>query len=121
MILHIVLYQPKASATQAELSALADALETASREIPSIKQVRVGSAVDFGFGYNNWPKDRNNGNVVVFEFADRSCLEDYLVHPAHKRLASLFWSTGDHPVIIDVSAVDPIADDLKAIFGQIKK
>lgn len=119
MILHIVLYQPKASATQEELSDLANALETASREISSIQQVRVGKAVDFGFGYSVWPKDQNSGNVAVFEFIDRIALETYLAHQTHKRLAALFWSTCDQPIIIDVSAADPKVDDLKTLFGQL--
>lgn len=121
MILHVVLYQPKASATREELSELANALETASREIPSIQQVRVGKVTDFGFGYANWPKDQNDGNVAVFEFIDRPALEAYLAHEAHKRLAAAFWKTCDQPVIIDVSAVDPTVDGLKAVFGQMIK
>ena len=118
MILHVVLYQPKASATREELSELASALEAASRGIPSIKQVRVGKAVDFGFGYSNWPKDQNNGNVAVFEFIDRPALEAYLAHESHKRLAAAFWNTCNQPLIIDVSALDPSVDDMNAVFGQ---
>ena len=112
MILHIVLYQPKASATQAELLELVEALQTASRGIPSIRQVRVGKAVDFGFGYSSWPKDQNNGNVAVFEFDDRIALEAYLKHESHQRLAALFWKTCEQPTIVDVSAVDPVVSDL---------
>ena len=119
MILHIVLYQPKASATGEELSELANALEAASRQIPSIRQVRVGRAIDFGFGYSNWPKDQNNGNVAVFEFADRTGLDAYLAHANHKRLAALFWSTCDQPTILDVSAADPKVDDLNMFYGQM--
>jgi hypothetical protein len=121
MILHIVLYQPKSSATHEELLELASALESASREIPSISQVRVGKAVDCGFGYNNWPKDQESGHVAVFEFNDRHALESYLAHQEHKKLAALFWRTCDQPLIIDVSAVDPMADDVKAVFGQLTK
>ena len=121
MILHVVLYQPKASATPEELAELADALEGASREISSITQVRVGKAVDFGFGYSTWPKDQNNGNVAIFEFRDRIALETYLAHQTHKRLAALFWSTCDQPVIIDVSAIDPTRDSVQSLVGQLPK
>jgi len=112
MILHVVLYQPKASATQEELSQLVEALQAVSREISSIRQVRVGKAIDLGFGYSNWPKDRKNGNVAVFEFDDRSGLEAYLSHEAHKKLAMLFWNTCDQPTIVDVSAIDPRCGNL---------
>ena len=119
MILHIVLYQPKASATPEELCELANALERASREIPSIRHVRSGKAVDFGFDYKTWPNDRNDGYMALFEFDDRPGLEEYLAHEAHKRLAALFWNTCDQPTILDVSAVDPRLKDIQALFGQI--
>ena len=118
MILHIVLYQPKSSATREELLALAGALEAASREIPSITQVRVGGAVDFGFAYKNWPKDQYSGQVAVFEFQDREALEDYLAHPAHKLLATMFWNTCETPTVFDVSAIDPRFGEVALFFGR---
>ena len=117
MILHVVLYQPKATATPEQLAELAGALEAASREIASISQVRVGKAVDFGFGYNNWPQDQNTGNVAIFEFKDRSSLESYLAHDAHRKLAALFWSTSDHPIIFDVSAGNFLKDNSGTFFS----
>ena len=112
MILHIVLYQPKASATAKDLTELVEVLQTAAREIPSVLQVRVGRTEDLGFGYQNWPKDRNTGNVAVFEFADRSGLERYLAHPAHRRLADLFWKTSDEPLVFDVVSIDPVTESV---------
>ena len=119
MILHVVLYRPKPSATAEELSELVNALEVASREIPSIRQVRVGKAVDLGFSYSNWSTDQNDLNVALFEFEDLDALKAYLTHEAHQKLAALFWSTCDKPTIIDVSAVDPTVHGLKAVFGQM--
>ena len=119
MILHIVLYQPKASATSEELAELAKVLETASREIPSIRQVRAGKAVDFGFGYSNWPKDQNTGCVAIFEFDDKMGLESYLCHPAHQALAAMFWKTCEQPTIVDVSGLDPKIGDLSVLLGHI--
>jgi len=119
MILHVVLYQPKPSATPEELSDLVNALEVVSREVPSIRQVRIGRALDLGFSYSNWSKDQNELNVAVFEFDDLNGLKAYLEHEDHKKLAALFWSTCDRPTIVDVSAVDPTAQDLRTIFGQM--
>lgn len=119
MILHVVLYQPKPSATPEELSELVSALEVASRKIPSIRQVRIGRAIDLGFSYFSWSKDQNLLNIAVFEFEDVNGLKSYLAHEDHKKLAALFWSTCDQPTIIDVSAVDPTGQDLTALFGQM--
>lgn len=118
MILHIVLYQPKASATAEELAELANVLETASREIPSIRQVRVGKALDLGLGYENWPTDHNDGFVAVFEFENELGLHGYLEHPEHKKLAAMLWQTCERPTIIDVSAIDPKLDKVMDQFGQ---
>lgn len=118
MILHIVLYQPRASASSAELTELANAVQAASRTIPTIQRVRVGKAVDLGFGYQNWPQDRNSGNVAIFEFSDRDGLEAYLAHDAHRHLAEMFWKTCDNPVVLDASVVDPAKENLADWFGQ---
>jgi hypothetical protein len=118
MILHIVLYQPKLSVPREELSELINALERAGREIPSIRQVRVGRAIDFGFGYEHWLKDQKSLNVAIFEFEDRGGLESYLAHDAHKKLAALFWKTCDQPIIFDVSAIDAAVEDLDVLLGH---
>jgi hypothetical protein len=118
MILHIVLYQPKPSVPREELSELINALERASREIPSIRQVRVGRAIDFGFGYENWPEDQKQLSMAIFEFDDKGGLESYLAHDAHKTLAALFWKTCDQPIIFDVSAIDATVEDLDVLFGR---
>jgi hypothetical protein len=107
MILHIVLYQPRPTATPEELNALAKAVERASRQIESIRQVRVGRARDFGFGYKTWPYNQNDAYAAVFEFADLNDLGKYLVHESHKELAEVFWKTCDNPTILDVQATDP--------------
>jgi hypothetical protein len=107
MILHIVLYQPKATATPEELKALTEALKRVSVAIPFVRQVRVGMAKDFGFGYKTWPYNQKSGYVAVFEFADLNDLGQYLVHDSHKMLAEMFWKTCDNPMILDVTAIDP--------------
>jgi hypothetical protein len=108
MILHIVLYQPKATASPEELQALSQAIEKAARDIQAIRQVRVGRAKDFSFGYKTWPYDQVNGYVAVFEFSNLDGLGAYLMHDRHKALAEMFWKTCENPTILDVEAVDPI-------------
>ena len=105
MILHIVLYQPKITASAEELLELSRAIEKVCRDIPTIKQSRVGKASNFGFAYKTWPYDQNIGYMAMFEFDDFNGLREYLDHPSHKELAKLFWSTCDKPIILDVSAI----------------
>jgi hypothetical protein len=107
MILHIVLFQAKPSATVEDSAELTAALEATSRQVTSIRSVRVGRATDLGFGYSNWPKDQNSGYVAVFEFDDRNGLQSYLSHPTHTRLSDLFKNTSDQSVVFDAEVVDP--------------
>jgi hypothetical protein len=107
MILHVVFYQPRESATAEELSNLVSSLEAASLEIPSIRQVRVGKAIDLGMGYGNRSISLNLDYCAIYEFDDVIGLTTYLLHQAHKRLGELFWSVCEKTMIVDVEAVDP--------------
>src|SRR5262245_22566143 len=51
MIVHAVLFRPKADLPAPERRALVDALSTAIRAIPSVRQARVGRRVTHGRGY----------------------------------------------------------------------
>ena len=118
MILHVVFYQPKASATEAERQALVSSLTAACLEIPSIKQVRVGKAVDLGMGYENRSQASNMDYVATFEFIDQESLKAYLGHEKHQMLAKMFWSVCESTMIVDVDAVDPRDEGAIDVIGQ---
>jgi hypothetical protein len=118
MILHVVFYQPKASATDEELAALVAAIERASREIPTIRQVRAGKAVDLGFSYSTRSLGQKLAYMAVFEFNDLDGLRAYLSHEEHSKLAQLFWSTCEETMIVDVEAVDPMLPGLPDLLGK---
>ncbi len=107
MILHVVFYQPKASATAEEMAELVAAIERASRVIPTVQQARAGRTRDFGFDYSSRSSDQKYAYMAVFEFNDLIGLEGYLLHEEHKMLASLFWNTCEYTMIVDVEAGDP--------------
>ena len=117
MILHVVLYQPRATATLEERTELVAALEAACHEIPVIQQVRVGKAMDLGMGYMNWSLDQQMDYVAVFEFRDEIDLRSYLAHDHHRRLAEMFWKVCERTTIIDVAAVDPLGGESIAKIG----
>lgn len=107
MILHVVFYQPKASATAGELAELVAAIERASREIPAIRQVRAGRALDLGLSYYERSLGQKLDYMAIFEFNDLDGLKAYLLHDEHTKLAKLFWSACEETMIVDVEAVDP--------------
>lgn len=118
MILHVVFYQPKASASAGELAELVAAIERASRRIPTVRQVRAGRAKDFGFGYSNRSVGPKLGYVAVFEFSDLDGLKAYLMHDEHTELAKLFWSACEETMIVDVEAVDPKVHGLSELLVE---
>ena len=120
MILHVVLYKPRESATPEERAGLTMALETACREIPTIQQVRVGKAVDLGIGYENRVLGQHFDYSAIFEFRDEIDLKTYLLHDRHKALADMFWKVCERTLIIDFSAVDPLAGESIIKFGQTR-
>lgn len=118
MILHLVLYQPRATATPEERAALVAALEVACHEIPAIQQVRVGKAINLGMGYENRVVGQEFDYAAVFEFRDEMDLRSYLVHDHHRRLAEMFWKVCERTTIVDVAAVDPLGGVSIAEIGQ---
>lgn len=109
MILHVVLYQPRGSATTEERTALTRALDSACREISTIQQVRVGKTVDLNVGYESRSIGQQFDYAAIFEFRDVIDMRAYLGHDHHKNLAEMFWKVCDRTMIIDVDAMDPLA------------
>ncbi len=118
MILHVVFYQPKASATADDLGELVAAIEQASREIPAVRQVRAGKARDFGFSYSTRSLDIKMDYVAIFEFNDLDGLQSYLLHDEHVKLAELFWGACEETMIVDVEAVDPMLPGLTKLLVE---
>ena len=112
MILHVVLYQLRASATPKEREALAAALYTACREIPTIQHVRIGKTINLQMGYMDRSKSQQYDYVAVLEFMDEEGLRAYMVHPRHRELSELFWKVCEKTTIVDAVVVDPTVGDL---------
>jgi len=110
MILHVVLYQPRETATGEERADLVSALAAACREIPSIQQVRVGRTINMNMGYENRSSGQQFDYMAVFEFRDEIDLKAYLLHDRHQELGKMFWKVCDRTFITDVSALDPVSE-----------
>lgn len=77
MITHVVLLQPKADISQAEITAALDHVQALQQAIPGIVKMQVGknlnSSNNQGYAY---------GFVMVF--ADATAYKGYAPHPAHQ-------------------------------------
>jgi hypothetical protein len=100
MIVHLVLFRPRATATAADRARLADVFSTALREIPSIRRARVGSRLTHGRAYEALMRT-DYSHAAFLEFDDLPGLRAYLEHPAHEALGSLFFEMFEEALIYD--------------------
>jgi hypothetical protein len=109
MIVHVVLIQPREPVQRSAVAgALAD-LATASKEIPSIRRLRVGRRTRHGLGGYEPAMTRDFAYMALIEFDDRDGLEEYLRHPMHAALGRHFASLGEQSLAYDYEVAD-VAD-----------
>jgi hypothetical protein len=89
MVWHLVLMKPLPGLSSDARRALVDAFERACRDIPTIREVRVGRRVTHGAGYETGMPDAAD-YVIALAFDDLAGLQTYLEHPAHEELGARF-------------------------------
>lgn len=89
MIWHLVLMKPRPDLTADNRAALIDALEHAIREIPAVRDVRIGRRVRHGAAYEAGMPDTADF-MIALAFDDLTGLQTYLRHPAHADLGARF-------------------------------
>lgn len=105
MILHVVLFKPRADLADADRRAFADAIVRARREIPGIRRFAVGRRVMREASYAQaMPEDFTYAAII--EFDDLPALQTYLQHPAHVDLGARFWSTSEAALAYDYELSD---------------
>ena len=110
MIAHLVLFRPRATLDDAERAALVEALAAAIREIPSVREARVGVRVTHGRPYEKLMA-ANYTHAAILEFEDVAGLQAYLDHPLHDTLAARFFSSFEDALFYDydmASGVDGV-------------
>jgi hypothetical protein len=110
MIVHIVLFEPHTSLTQADRARLLEDLRGAAAAIPSVRRFRVGRRVQHGLGGYEQAMERDYQYAAVVEFDDRAGLETYLKHPAHEVVGRHFTASAAHAIAYDFEmreAADP--------------
>lgn len=104
MLVHVVLFRPKADLGRADRESLVAAIERAHREIPNLRSFRVGERTLRAAGYA--PQMPEFPYIAVIEVTDEAALQAYLAHPAHADLAQQFWRTSDAALAFDFELVD---------------
>jgi hypothetical protein len=99
MIVHVVLFRPRADLAAPSRNALAAAVDRARREIPSIRRFAVGERTLRDARYAREMEEFPF--VALIEFDDLAALQAYLQHPAHAELGRLFWMTSEKALAYD--------------------
>jgi hypothetical protein len=100
VIAHLVLFRPRSDLPEITRRALADALTTAVRDIPSVRRARVGRRLTHGRPYEALMRVHYE-YAAVLEFDDLEGLRAYLAHPAHDALAARFFEAFDEALMYD--------------------
>jgi hypothetical protein len=105
MIVHIVLFRPKASLSSSEQKALVASIEQAAANIATVRRFRVGRALPDAPAYQlqGFP---DMPYVAILEFEDREALEDYLEHQMHGELGRRFNEGAEAALIYDYEVHD---------------
>lgn len=107
MLVHLVLFRPKAQLAAEHREHLVAALERAHREIAAVRRFRIGRRTLRSASYAALSPDYPF--LALIEFDDEASLREYLEHPAHAQLARLFWETSDAPLAYDYEVTDASA------------
>jgi hypothetical protein len=100
MFLHIVLFRPKPSVSDADRGSMFDALHAAATGIPSVRRFHIGDRVKHGRPYEQMMTGDYPFAAVV-EFDDLAGLRTYLNHPQHERLGALFYQLLEAALVYD--------------------
>jgi hypothetical protein len=100
MVSHVVLMKPRADLSAVDRQALIDAFEGAMRGIATVRNVRIGTRVVHGAGYEQSAPDTAD-YLVVIDFDDLDGLQTYLRHPAHEALGARFTKSLKSALVYD--------------------
>lgn len=100
MVWHLVLMKPRPDLSGDDQRALLTAFERACREIPTVREIRVGRRVTFGAGYEAAMPDTAD-YVIALAFDDLTGLQAYLRHPAHEDLGTRFNQSLSSALVYD--------------------
>ena len=96
--------KPRDDLSAADRDRLFAAFETAIREIPTVRTVRLGRRISHGAGYE--ARMPAADYLVIIEFDDLAGLTTYLQHPAHENLGARFNDSLAAALIYDFDDVE---------------
>ena len=100
MVTHLVLMTPRSDLSPAERNAFIEAFRRATRDIPTVRAVRIGRRLLHGAAYQQNGSDAAE-YLAAIDFDDIAGLETYLRHPAHEELGRRFGTSLSAGLVYD--------------------
>jgi hypothetical protein len=100
MIVHVVLFRPKVSVTDADADRLIAGLRHTLANAPSIRRFQAGRRVLVGRGYEQLMR-ADYPYAATFEFDDVAGLKAYLEHPSHDGVGAALFAAAEDVLIYD--------------------
>ena len=97
--------KPRAGLSTAERDMFVAAFETAVRDIPTVRAVRIGRRTTHGAQYEERAPDGADFMILI-DFDDLAGLQTYLRHPAHAAVSESFNRLRDSGWVFDYEAGD---------------
>jgi hypothetical protein len=110
MVSHLVLMKPRPDLSPADREDFIGAFERALRQIPTVRDVRIGKRITHGAGYESSALDLDY--LAAIDFDDLDGLQTYLRHPAHLDLGMRFGRALSGALVYDfeVGGVEVLGD-----------
>jgi hypothetical protein len=113
VIVHLVLFRPRADLGPADAAGLIDAFTHAVASIPSVRSSRVGRRAKLGVQYEQLPQP-DLTYFALIEFDDLVGLKAYLEHPAHVEIGRRFFEASEAQLVYDFDCEGVIEDALRS-------
>ena len=101
MIVHIVLFEPRADLTDSERAQVIEDLRAAAASVPSLRRCRLGRRVRHGAPGYEAAMQVDYQYAAIMEFEDRAGLEEYLRHSAHHAAGRHFVTSAAQALAYD--------------------
>ena len=106
MIVHVVMFQPRADLDASTRDTLLEQIATAATSIPSVRRMNVGRRIKHNRpGYEQAMTTAYDYALIV-EFDDQAGLIEYLQHPAHHAIGHHFTASAERSLAYDYEMVD---------------
>jgi Stress responsive A/B Barrel Domain len=106
MIVHVILFKPKADLPPSERAAILGTLASAAENIPGVRRFRVGRRVRHGLPGYEQAMAEDFAFIVLIEVDDVAALKGYLEHPSHAAFGQHFTQSAAAALAYDYEVVD---------------